>query len=303
MKINYYILHYNRPYFAEAHLKLARMYFPFVNKFILIDDGSDNGVIDSLRPNFDEVFQSSKNVNNWKNGSVGSLLSNAFKSLDSDVSIFAEDDFFPCVSYFDDSISSDSFISPDVIFNKKETIVGLDREDIDIMCRKEAIISLGRSNYGWKSYKTINSLNNIMEVDVSDLKRCYSNWPWAMPSLLANKIFDKIENLSIWQIESKVDENLKNYKKEKVKLYVPKRKNYIHVGFICSTRKEDFNSIGKFNKNRKSAFKNFTKQDINASLDENRSCFLKSYKSGKRIKIDMLFENGLHACLHDFISN
>ena len=141
-----------------------------------------------------------------------------------------------------------------------------------------------------------------MEVDTSDLKRCYSNWPWAMPSALAHNIFKNIDELSIWQMESKVDENLKKYKNKKVKLYVPVRKNYIHAGFICSTRKEDFNSIGKFNQNRKSAFKNFMKQDSNTNLDESRKDLLEKYKLGKRIKIDMLFESGLHDCLRDFMN-
>lgn len=300
MIIDYYILHYNRPYFAEAHLLLAKKYFPFVRNFILLDDGSRSDAVNVLKDKFDLVLSSNNNVNNWKNGTVGDLLQSAFAGSSSDMIMFAEDDFFPCPYYVDDSNAENDFISPDVVFKNEAFVHGLNNSCIDIINRKNAIMSMGRSNYGWKAYRIRKELESLLEVDTSTVKRTYSNWPWMMSSTLAKKIFIGLNRASIWQIESKVDLNLKSLKKENIKLYVPRTKNFIHVGFLCSTRKEDFNDIGKFNDNRKKAINNFYNNTSSVNLDQLRENLLDRYMNGKRIDISTLYSEGLHKCLRDY---
>ncbi len=300
MIIDYYILHYNRPYFAEAHLLLAKKYFPFVRNFILLDDGSRPEALKLLREKFDIVLSSNTNVNNWKNGTVGDLIQNAFAGSSADMVMFSEDDFFPCPYYVDDSNAENDFISPDVLFKNDAFVHGLNDSCIDIINRKNAIMSMARSNYGWKAYRVKKELESLLEVDTSIIKRTYSNWPWMMSSALAKKIFIGLNDTSIWQIESKVDINLKSLKEEKVKLYVPRTKNFIHVGFLCSTRKEDFNNIGKFNGNRKKAIMHFSNNSNSVNLDQLRENLLNRYIDGRRIDVNILYSAGLHKCLKDF---
>ena len=300
MIIDYYILHYNRPYFAEAHVSLARKYFPFVRNFILLDDGSDKNALEILKNKFSSIVSNDKNVNNWKNGSVGDLFNKAFLHSDADMIMFAEDDFFPCPYYIDDSDTENDFISPDVVFNAEATIHGLNSSCFELLRRKEAMMSMARSNYGWKAYRAKRESEGLLEIDTSVLKRVYSNWPWVMPSSLAKKIFINLIGKSIWQIESAVDENLRVEKKENLKLYAPRVKNFIHVGFLCSTRKEDFNGIGVFNENRKKAINKFSDNTGKVNLDEIRHNLLQRYLCGKKIDTDVLYSVGLHECLKEF---
>jgi hypothetical protein len=84
VKIDYIVLHWNRPYFAEINVKLAKLYFPFIRNFILLDDGSEPNCIEILKKEFTEVITSKNNKNEWKNGSVGYLkifLHNQMRTL------------------------------------------------------------------------------------------------------------------------------------------------------------------------------------------------------------------------------
>lgn len=302
MNINYYILHYNRPYFAEAHLELAKLYFPFVNKFVLIDDGSDQEAFNVLKEKFDVCFRNESNKNEWKTGSASSLISNAFNSLESQICMFSEDDFLPCPLYFEDSIAEKTFLPPDVIFPKENKFCKEIINGIDIAFRKRAIFSLAKSNYGWKKYKKVKKIESVLEVDICDLKRVYSNWPWAMPSDMASSIFKFKKDLSIWQLEKAVDENLKSYIKNP-RLFAPKVKNHLHAGFMCSTRQQSFDGIGNFNATRKKAIKDFlNNKDQIVNLDLQRKDLCEKYIDGKRINIEILFSHGLYKCLSDFQS-
>ena len=303
MRINYFILHYNRPYFADLHLKLAKKYFPFVNKFVLIDDGSDKQVFDKISSGFDLCYRNNCNKNEWKDGSAGNSIYNAFSKFNSDVIIFSEDDFLPCPTYFDDSSSKENFLSPDIIFPNSYEASGMNFKTLKYVIKKNGILSLSKSHYGWKRYLIKNKKEEIFQVNTNGLKRRYSNWPWAMSGDMATKVFPASKNVSMWQLESVVDKNLKklfgNYP-----LYAVNIKNYIHAGFVCSTRKESFSDIGKFNKNRKLAISNFfNKEYCSINIDSERSFLCEKFISGKRMDQDILFNLGLHACLKEFYFN
>lgn len=303
MKINYFILHYNRPYFADLHLILAKKYFPFVNSFVLIDDGSDQNVFNSISGKFNHYYRNVSNKNEWKSGSAIRSIYNAFSNYNSDVIIFAEDDFLPCPVYFDDSCSKESFMSPDVIFPNSYQASGMNVKTLKYVIEKNGILSLSRSFYGWKNYYVKHKKEEIFQVNTCNLKRKYCNWPWAMSGSMALKAFSTNNDVSMWQSETVVDNNLKktfiNYP-----IYAVNIKNYIHAGFLCSTRKESFSNVGKFNKNRKSAVSNFLNKEYDLiNIDNERKLLCEKFLHGIRMNQDMLFTQGLHACLKDFYFN
>lgn len=300
MKVNYFILHYNRPYFADLHIKLARKYFPFVNNFILIDDGSDQNIFDKISVNFDCYFRNSCNKNEWKSGSAGNSISGAFSKFNSDAIIFAEDDFLPCPTYFDDSSSRASFLSPNVIFPQSYEASGMNIKTLKYIIKKNGILSLSRSYYGWKSYFIKNKKEEIFQVNTNGLKRKYSNWPWVMSGRMALDAFSANKDVGMWQLESVVDKNLKKLFMD-YPLYAVNTKNYIHAGFLCSTRKESFSDTGKFNENRKSAISCFLNKEYSSiNIDYERKSLCEKFLSGKKMNEEILFTDGLHACLKDF---
>jgi len=150
VNIDYVVLHWNRPYFAEINVNLAKFYFPFIRNFILLDDGSENKCIEKLKPHFNIIFQNGKNKNEWTRGSAGKLFEEFFDQSDADFIIFTEDDFLPCASYFDDSDSENNFISPDVVFDNKLCFKNFDHY-ISLINTPFFYLQLGKSNYGWKS--------------------------------------------------------------------------------------------------------------------------------------------------------
>lgn len=298
MNIDYVVLHWNRPYFAEINVKLARLYFPFVRNFILLDDGSENKCKEKLSHYFDNVFQSGKNKNEWKNGSVGKLFEEFFDQSDADFIIFTEDDFLPCTSYFDDSEAESNLISPDVVF---ENGVSFKDFDYNISCINTSFfyLQLGKSNYGWKSLDAYEYDSNFLRVVPQKEKRIYSNWPWVMGKSVFKKSMRSLGDIPIWQMENTIDKNIKNI--HRIKPLCVRKKMFIHVGFICTTRRDAFKSIGKFNQNRLNSFMAFSGENQN-SLDAIRNEYMEKYFNGYKIEIDDLFTNGLHYALRNFIT-
>ena len=295
MKVSYGILHWNRPYFAQVHVELARHYFPFVNDFVLLDDGSDAGCVDKLSPFYDRVIKSNGNTNGWKKGSAGGLVSSFINENNSELIIFAEDDFLPCPLFFDDSSAEDNMIPPDCVFPSQ---AGLDLQSVlSEVASKNVYLQLAKSDYGWKKLKT--SGNGFLKtVKHEEGKRSYSNWPWMMPSRLAKLSFANIINTPIWQMESIIDQRLAKTKHANMCVAV---KNYVHAGFICSTRLDEFEKIGKFNFNRRRSASEFFGHKIK-SLDQIRNDFMRIYFEGKRIRPQDLMSQGLHGALHNFIT-
>jgi hypothetical protein len=299
VKIDYIVLHWNRPYFAEINVKLAKLYFPFIRNFILLDDGSEPNCIEILKKEFTEVITSKNNKNEWKNGSVGYLLENFFTQSDADFIIFTEDDFLPCLNYFDDSETENTLISPDVLF--KQCVVAENLEThIHNIGSPFFYLNLGKSNYGWKSLDAYEYNDNFLRVIPHKEKRIYSNWPWIMGKNVFKKAMKNLKDAPIWQIENIIDGNMK--KISRVKPLCVKQKMFIHAGFICTTRKDAFSQIGKFNKNRLTSASNFTGES-QTSLDALRSEYLSKYFSGKRISMEDLFTKGLHHALKNFITS
>lgn len=297
MNIDYVVLHWNRPYFAEINVKLAKMYFPFVRNFVLLDDGSEAICIEKLQQEFTHVIKSSNNKNEWKNGSVGGLLEKFFAQSDADFIIFTEDDFFPCLNYFDDSETENTLISPDVVFKQSLASENLDKHIFNINS-PFFYLNLGKSNYGWKSLDAYDYDNNFLRVIPQKEKRVYSNWPWVMGKNVFKKAMKNLKDAPIWQIETMIDGNMK--KISRLKPLCVKQKMFIHAGFICTTRKDIFSQIGKFNKNRLNSVSNFIGES-QSSLDSLRQEYLSRYISGKRISMEYLFTKGLHHALKSFI--
>lgn len=297
MKIDYAILHWNRPYFADIHLSLAKRYFPFINNFILLDDGSDHRCLDILRPKFDKVLISENNVNLWKSGSVGSLLYNFSKSFDGDLLIFSEDDFLPCPLYFDDSETEENMIPPDCVFPESNQTDFT--KIIEIVEKSNVFLQLAKSNYGWKKLKTIEFCKNMLKVLPENNKRIYSNWPWMMRKKLIFSLFKNVSGLPIWQIESMVNSNILNIDHKSLCL---ESKQYVHAGFICSTRIDKFENIGKFNFSRRRSASSFFKEKI-YSLDDLREKLLNNYLDGARIEDSILINQGLYSGLKSFINS
>lgn len=298
MNIDYVVLHWNRPYFAEANVKLARMHFPFVRNFILLDDGSNQECVDKLKNNFDIVFQNGKNHNDWKKGSVGRLFESFFKQSDADFIIFVEDDFFPCTSYFDDLDSESTLISPNVLFSKDASFEKLPNK-IEKINTPFFYLQLGKSNYGWKSLEAYEYNSDFLRVIPQPEKRIYSNWPWLMGRSVFKKCIHTLGDIPIWQMENAIDKNMKNI--NRIKPLCVRQKMFIHVGFICTTRKDQFGSIGKFNKNRLNSSSAFSGES-QESLDAIRNEYMKKYLNGISINIDDLFSKGLHHALRNFIA-
>jgi hypothetical protein len=298
LNIDYVVLHWNRPYFAEANVKLAKMYFPFIRNFILLDDGSRQECVDALKPNFDIVFQNGKNRNEWKKGSVGRLFESFFKQSDADFIIFTEDDFFPCTSYFDDTSTDNTLISPDVLFSKDTCFKDLTNK-IEKINTPFFYLQLAKSNYGWKCLETYEYSDDFLRVVPQPEKRIYSNWPWLMGKSVFKKCMHTLGEIPIWQMENIVDKNIKNI--NRMKPLCVRQKMFIHVGFICTTRRDQFKSIGKFNQNRlngSSAFSGENQESLDAIRDE----YIEKYLNGSAINIEDLFIKGLHYALKGFIA-
>lgn len=298
MKVSYAVLHWNRPYFALAHLQLAKIYFPYVSKFVLLDDGSDESLMGELKKSYSEVHVSNRNSNGWKSGNTSNLISKFCKETDADIVIFAEDDFLPCPTMFDDSSADEFLVCPDVIFprsNINDQLVS----NLSYIVDNNVYLQLGKSSYGWKKLSTLDQYNPFLEVNKEKDKREYSNWPWAMPSGLANKVFSNIPNLPIWQLENIANDSLASSGKHRNMCL--RMKQYIHAGFICTTRLDSFDSIGKFNKNRKIGASKFSGNNV-SSLNEIRDSLIRKYVDGKRININDLMSSGFHYALKQFIS-
>jgi hypothetical protein len=295
LKVSYGILHWNRPYFAQVHLELARHYFPFVNEFVLLDDGSDLGCIDKLAPFYDRVIRSSVNKNEWKKGSAGGLVSSFINENKAELVMFAEDDFLPCPILIDDSSAEENMIPPDCVFPSQS---GSDLEKaLSEVAANNIYLQLSKSNYGWKKLKTSGS-GFLKIVKHEEGKRSYSNWPWMMPLQLAKLSFLGIENVPIWQMESIVDKNLARIKHTNMCVSF---KHHVHAGFVCSTRLDEFEKIGKFNFNRRRSASEFFGHKIK-SLDQIRNNLMRIYFEGKRIKPQDLMSQGLYHTLHNFIT-
>lgn len=299
MKIDYVILHWDRPYFAEINVKLARLYFPFVRNFILLDDGSKNECIDKLKHNFDIVFQNGKNKNEWKKGSVGKLFEQFFCQSDADFIIFTEDDFLPCTSQFDDSESEHNLISPNVIFQNKAFFNNFD-QNISCINTPFFYLQLGKSNYGWKSLDAYEYDSNFLRVVPQKEKRIYSNWPWVMGRSVFKKCMHSLGEIPIWQMESAIDKNLK--KISRIKPLCVRQKMFIHAGFICTTRRDQFKCIGNFNRNRLNSSNDFTGEHQD-SVDFIRNDYMSKYLNGSSISLDDLFSQGLYHALREFIAS
>ena len=298
MKISYAVLHWNRPYFALAHIELARRYFDFVDKFVLLDDCSDTRCMPDLVKNYDEVISSSTNVSEWEKGSVSNLINKFLTNSDSDIVIFAEDDFLPCPCFFKDGskLTTLNIIPPDVVFPDKNTNLEL-KNNIHLILDNSIYLQLAKSNYGWKKLKTVNSDLAFMDVISDYPARSYSNWPWAMSLEMAKKVFLEITDLHIWQIEQLANKNL---------LEIPgsrnmcvNMRNHLHAGFICTTRKDEYDN--SFNVKRKRSLAIYSKKSP-VPLNEIRSKFLESYIGGKRLSVKKMIKSGIYSSINDFIS-
>lgn len=296
MKIDYAILHWNRPYFADVHSSLCRSYFPFVDNVVLLDDGSEDRCFDILKGKFDRVIRSTKNLNDWKKGSAGDLILNFLESSSADLVVFAEDDFLPCPLTIDDSSTENFMIPPDIVFPEKNEFDF--SAAISLALSGNNYVNMAKSNYGWKKLDVFPGTNNFMYVKKEKDKRSYSNWPWMMNRGFAKNIFKGAGGLPIWQIEAKVDESMRRSVHQVACL---KTKQHVHAGFICSSRIDDFEKIGKFNFNRRRSASRFMNKKI-TSLDLLRNQFMDSYVNGSRISESCLKKEGLYSALNGFIS-
>lgn len=296
MKIHYAILHWNRPYFADVHYDLCKSYFPFVDKIFLLDDGSEQKCFELLKNKFDYTIRSKTNVNGWKNGSAGDLIVDFLESSDADIVIFAEDDFLPCPITTDDSSTEEFMIPPDIILPDKNQFEF--SHAFKIALAGNNYINMAKSSYGWKKLNTSPGPHNLLYVKKESDKRSYSNWPWMMNRNFAKEIFKNVRNLPIWQIESKVDESMRSVSH---KVMCLKTRQHIHAGFICSSRIDDFEKIGKFNFNRRRSASKFIGKKV-TSLDALRAQFMNSYLEGYRISDMIMKKEGLYSALNSFIN-
>lgn len=308
--ISHIVLHYNRPWLLDVHVKLIRMFFPSVTELIVADDGSDPEVVSYVKKlPIDKVYINKNHLCEWKKGSCSDTIRNSFSMASKKFLSFSEDDFFPCPNGVDDNSFYEKGNFPESPILGNEDIM---REACDLLFNNKCIIvQMARDSCGWKPVPVTgkkfvtNSISWDQMCHKNKKKFYYCNWPWIARKKDVTSI--KIpERTSMWVLESFLCREFNNKFGLSNWSYCPNIRRFVHVGLPFSKKNLDFadKTIKANIRNEQSL--NFA----NLSIENNKFSDIKQFNDfimkkwiDKKlcISIDCLTKNGIRYAFYEWI--
>lgn len=298
--LSYIILHYNRPYFLDLHIKLIRTYLPDIH-IIVADDGSYPDVVKSIERMDIDCLHTNPDKSKYR---ASDTIMCARKLIKYDFCGFSEDDFLFCpgsININAKGFPDDSDVMP-LLFFPKKTSVSLFKDAVQLLKTFPEVkhIQLARDSVYNKRTKLLKTPISVGNTDwfFVDHKHCpvyyYCNWPYIMRTSDIINI-PLTPHHDIVQIEKQQERQFNNvFGKTKNWAVCPKPPMYMHVGRGVSIRagvkKKNIRSIINFRTQQKGVGKIIDKEPINFS-----NKLAKWYAEGKfEICFDELFEFGLN---------
>lgn len=267
--IAYFILHYNRPYFLDLNVQLIRKYLPKDTFIVLVDDGSLEPIVKSLKNKVDVVYHAPTHGSN----TCCEILSYASRWVrknhpDIDYVIFSEDDFlfWPSpISIRVEESKGESILNPEVDITLPELVEVGDPigSSISILQNRKDIhlvqISRQIKNIHYRGSAGIPGWYVLDHKKIP--KYYYNNWPFMMR---ASEFFD-IKLPATGSVATLESSNCKwfNCRFGGTASYVaiPELPYYFHVGYPFSLQ-----PIHERNARRVEAFQNLQKL-VGSNLD------------------------------------
>ena len=240
--LSYIILHYNRPYFLDLHIKLIRMCLPDIH-IIIADDGSYPSVVKTIENmDIDCLYV---NPDKTKYQASDTIMS-ARKLIKYDFCGFTEDDFFFCPNLINidaKGFPEDSDIMPQIFFQKEmSSTVFHDAVGLLNVFSNIKHVQLARDAVYNKRTKLLKEPMVIGNTNwfLVDHKYCpryyYCNWPYIMRTKDMIKV-PLGRNDNIVKIESQQEKRFNNVFGKTVNWAAClKSPTYMHVGRGVSIR-------------------------------------------------------------------